>query len=384
MSMGWSTEDLIKCRSTLLNLMSQITDKDELLYAKEVLRTMDDIIDDFANPREIPSLSYNERLAKIERELVEFKDYYDIIDDFVIKIYGFEEQMTRIENIFKRVIGPKDSFSKITGATISDEGALLETNRFYSQFDSVLYPTFLRAFDKRENSVRVVDKLSGYNEADSFYFDFVKRYFIQLVKSKDVNKIFAFIHEYGHVLSYIVNPKGYLLQKNQMFDEVAAVFPEMLAYRSHFDGIPSIQLDFENYSSLVTVYNSANSLALHPAYVDIWKGNKRKANWLFFLKTRIELKERIKDVDESMDTYIDSCGQYIIAYSVAIELLNMYKRDKNKALEIYRNISMIPYDGDIKGYIDSEITLGSHLEEETKELLDSFEKKLLKERAFHV
>lgn len=155
------------------------------------------------------------------------------------------------------------------------------------------------AFDSRSTSVRFVDKISGYNEADSFYFDLVKRYFIQVVKTKDPNKAFSLIHEYGHVLSYILNPKAYLLQKECMYDEVAAVFPELLAYYLNPGNFDELHVDFEKYASLISVYNYANSLALHTAYVDIWKDNRRRANKRFFRMVKKELGEKVEDVDEA-------------------------------------------------------------------------------------
>lgn len=384
MECNWTVKDLQNCKSKLYEIYRKSTNEQDKEYAKRIIDTCNDIIGDFISDEEIPSVSYDTRLGIIESELVSYSDYYDMIEDFLIKIFSFEEQLERIEGIFKPVIGPKDSYSVITGATLSNDGAFSIVKDFYGMFDEQLYPTFLEAFNQRKTSVRFVNELSGYNEADSFYFDLVKKHFIQVVKTKDINKVFTMVHEYGHVISYMLNPKGYLLQEECMYDEVGAVFPEMLAYHLNPGKFDPVHVSFEKYGSLITVYNQANALSLHASYVDIWKENKRKANKRFFKTIKRELGEEVDDVDESLDTYINSCGQYIIAYLVATELLNLYKRDKKKALEIYRNILMIPYNESMHDYINSELNLGSHVEEETSLLLDDFEKKLTKVGAFNV
>ncbi|HAB67598.1 MAG TPA: hypothetical protein DCE23_09560 [Firmicutes bacterium] len=384
MEYHWSLDDLRSCKNKLWQFYYESSSEEDKAYIRTIIDAASDIISDLSSNSEIPSLSYDQRLGTIEKELVDYSSYYDIIENFIIILDPFERQLNKIENIFKNVIGPHDSYAVVTGATLTNYQAFNIVKKFYSRFDGTLFPTFMGAFDSRSTSVRFVDKISGYNEADSFYFDLVKRYFIQVVKTKDPNKAFSLIHEYGHVLSYILNPKAYLLQKECMYDEVAAVFPELLAYYLNPGNFDELHVDFEKYASLISVYNYANSLALHTAYVDIWKDNRRRANKRFFRMVKKELGEKVEDVDEGLDTYINSCGQYIIAYLVAIELLNVYRKDKNKALEIYRNIIMVPYNQNVHEYIKSELELGSHLEEETALMIDGFEKKLTKVGAFHV
>lgn len=384
MHYGWNIEDLYHCQKKLIRILKDEKNIEERIYIKKILETLEEIIDDFKNNGREPLIDYNDRLSAIERELDTHKVYYELIDDFIMKIAGFEEQLERIEGIFKPFVGSDESFGKYTGATLTNNRAFSLMQTFYQRFDPHWYPTFLNAYNARKRSVLFVDTLRDYNQADSFYIDILKRYFIEIVKTKDVSKLFTLVHEYGHVLSYIANPKRYILCKDDMYDEVPAVFPEMTALEMNVGKFDETQMAFEKYSSLITVYNIGNCLAMHLPYVDIWKDNNRDANEGFIRGIKEEFGEEISDIDDSLDTYINTCGTYVMAYLVSIELLHMYRTNKDKALDIYHRLISLPYKESTHSFITSELVLGKNLEEETASMLDDFEKKLLKVGAFHV
>jgi len=54
---------------------------------------------------------------------------------------------------------------------------------------------------------------------------------------------------------------------------------------------------------------------------------------------------------------------------VCVELLHIYKQNKEKALRIYEEILRLPYTEDLYSFITSKLRLGSHLKEYTEELV---------------
>ncbi len=384
MSYTWGIKDLYNCQKKLVQIAKDATDKQDELYILAVLEDLEDTIRDMEDKDAEPTVSYRERMEIIEGDLVTYAPYYSLIERFADTLDLFDEQLDRIDKIVSPVFGPSDSYGKITGAKLPNDYAFSLVKSFYHGFDNVLYPTFLQAYEQRKSSVRFLPNVDKYHNAISFYIDIIKRYFITCVKSNDVSKLYVLIHEYGHVLSYILNPKRYLYCFGDMYDEVPAIFPELVAYRKNPGNFHPLHPTLEEYGTLITNFNVANNLLMHDAFVEIWKRNKGNVDDKFFRMVKREYDLDVDEIDEGSETYIYDDGKYIISYMTAIELLNLYRRDKDKALRIYRDILRVPHTESVHDYVSSELKLGSHLEEETSMMLNDFEHRLKKEMVFHV
>lgn len=384
MSYTWGVKDLCNCQRKLIQMTKEMHDERDKSYILTILRILEESIQELENPDEETTISYVERMEIIEGDLITFAPYYALIEKFADTIDLFEGQLNRIDEIVLPIFGPNDSYGKITGAKMPNDYAFSLMKSFYRGFDSVLYPTFLQAYEQRKKSVRFIPNVDKYHKAVSSYIDIIRRYFITCVKSNDVNKLYTLIHEYGHVLSYFLNPKRYLYCSEDMYDEVPAIFPELVSYKTNPGNFHPLHPALEEYGTLMTNYAAANNLLMHDAYVEMWKRNNGIIDDEFFRMIKREYDLKVDEVDEGSETYIYDDGKYIISYMAALELLNLYRRDKNKALKIYRDLLRVPYTESVHDFVNSELNLGSHLEEETSMMLNDFERKLKKEMVFHV
>jgi hypothetical protein len=83
---------------------------------------------------------------------------------------------------------------------------------------------------------------------------------------------------------------------------------------------------------------------------------------------------------EALETTIEDEGIYVISYAVSLELLNIYKRDKKEALELFKRFLKYPAKEDILTFVMENIQLNEHANIESKEVLQKFEKALKKRR----
>ena len=394
---NWSIKDLIKARKKLTKMYTNENNQEKKDYIKSVLRMLNIYIEEEeyflaknnSNPNEELEYStslegYDFTLSSIEHDLQTSKHYYSLVKLFQKRTAQLEDDIDDIEKILSQRLSPEDSYAKITGAKISTSKALGLTKKFYKIFFPSLYPTFLRAFKKRFTSIRFKKPQDNTMVADSAYIDLIKRYFINVEKTNDISKLYNFIHEFGHIISYIINPKSLYLSKEFIFNEVAALFPEIIAQYENYGNIPKDHIAFEAYLTLLSYINHANSLCLHEGIIQIWNENNRIANQEFFNTVQKEYSLNQEDLDSVLSTSIDDEAIYIISYMVSLELLHIYKQDKAKAIMIYRTFLRIPQYMSIEEFFNRKISIGAHTKEETKSIIKTLKLELNNSGEFNV
>lgn len=389
MAYNWGIEDLIEAKEKLTIILKKEHNKKKRNYIKLIIESLSTYIDEEqinqSEKSETPAeeISYNDILANLEYDISSCREYYSLVSFFAHTTDSIQDKIDEIEDILSTRLEPDESYSKISGATITNERALSLTEEFYQNFSESLYPTFKDAFIKKENAIRYVNDIENNCTANSTYIDIIKKQFISIVKTNDLSKLYTFIHEYGHIISYIVNPQAMYYASEYIFNEVASLFPELVAQYENIGNFDKAHALFESYLNLILYRTKAINLDAHRTFITLWNNNNRQVDDNYMAKIQ-ELEFDDDTFNDAIETLIDDEGTYIISYMVALDLLHIYKQDKKKALEIFNNFLNIPCTQSIRAYLESEIPIGTYLLEETESLVDSFKKELKKSGEFHV
>ena len=368
---NWGIKELLEEKKELLKRYKYETNpsiKKELLSV--IYNLNETIKEEKGQDEEIVYLTDEERLDNIRSDIERYKAYYSIVSFFQNSLSKHYDKIDYLEELMIEKVGLNESYGKITGAKVSNDRAFALTNLFYKRHIPSLYPIFESFYKKRFNSVRFIESISDQTVANAKYIWPTKRYFMNCLKDDDISKISNLIHEYGHIISFALNPKELYYPRYPMFAEVASIFPEIIALYENDGHHDETQLLYERYCNLPALLGNSIQLVLHSVVLNLWEENNYQLNDKFFHDLDYYYDTDKEEFDSVLNTYIDNQGIYIVSYMVAIELFHLYKIDKNKALKIFESILRFPYDGNLKEYICSVLNIGEHLEEESALLID--------------
>jgi predicted nucleic acid-binding protein len=114
--------------------------------------------------------------------------------------------------------------------------------------------------------------------------------------------------------------------------------------------------------------------------INAWVDNKYVMGCKFFdeLGKNYDIDEEC--FEEILNTTIEDQGVYVISYIVALELFNIYKKNKKEALELFKKFLKYPANEDILTFVVENISINEHASEEAGLVLSKFNKELKKRR----
>lgn len=379
MTYNWDIDCLVQGRDKVKKLYEEEQDKKEKLYYKKLLRNIDEFIKTKYKYTQVTEISINDRLEEIVEDIEEYRPYYELASNLTRIIYRSHNSFSVIEERLEKVIGDSDTIGIITGAKVTRSHALSLANKFYKGFSQELIPIFKPAYKQRYTSVLFSKHIGKNTDASSTYFDILNKYFINVGATTDVAIVYSIIHEYGHILGHIVNPKPLILDHDFWFDEVGAIFPEMIAKYENIGDYERIQSLFELYSDFINYTDMANALDHHIPISNIWSDYRQQTCKRFFKEIEQDFGFSKNELENDvLASRIEDDGTYTTSFLVAVELFHIYKKDKEKALKLYNEIIRIPYNESIFKFVNDNMKLTEHLEEETNVLLDEFSIELKK------
>lgn len=379
MTYNWDIDSLVQGKDKVKKLYVEEQDENEKNYYKVLLKHIDDFLKNkyiFLQDEIIP---IRKRFPEIIEEISEYPFYYELAMRTMDTMNRSQKEISLIEDKLDIIFGDDDKLSVLTNAKVTRDHAMSLANKFYKSFSDSLYPTFKKAYKERYSSFLFSDRVGKDFCASSTYFDVVDKYFINIAKNNYISLIYSIIHEYGHTLAHILNPKAILLCSENMFDEVAAVFPEMVAKYENIGYYDRIHSLLELYADFINYKSMAFNLAHHIPLTNLWLDYERKIDKNFFKEVKQAYDFDRKELEEEvLYASIKVDGMYITSFLVAIELFHIYKKDKEKALKLYNEIIRIPYNESILKFVNDNMKLTEHLEEETNIVVDEFSVELKK------
>lgn len=382
MECTWGNKEFAEQLKLLQSMIDQETDTKRKLYLEKVLDGSNKIYYETLSPFTRPKVTAKQRITSIFDSNFSYGRYYSIVRSFFCSM---DEHIDSIDAISTKLedINPDGDFDFIdTGAVVSFDETINLVKEFYEGFDSELYQYFLEVYADKEHSLRIMPLPDDETKSDgnTLFIDGVRKNFITIYETNPLNTYICGVHEYGHAIANLINPSVPYSDREDLFAEVASIFPELVALYENGFKFDTIQVLYTMYTTLLIYINYAEYLCLHTPIINTWADNKYRMNKNFLeeLKHSYNLDE--DGLEEAMSTTIEDDGTYVISYMISLELLHIYKEDKKKALELFKKFLKCPANEDILTFVVENIPINQYASEEAKVVLDEFSKELKKRR----
>ncbi len=376
----WGYDEFVNQAKKLQELIATETDLKKRLYLEKVADVTDKLFNRLFNNSPVPNVTKKQSLANILDSRLEYGRYYSIINAFFNECVNHLELIDRISEELEKIDKNGDFYFLQTGATINHEKTLSLVYEFYSKFDSELFEYFLSVYNDRNGTLRFLknrdDNEIKATDGNTCFIDGVKKNFITIYDSTPLDTYACTIHEYGHAIQNIINPEVSYDERNDFFLEVAAIFPELVAIYESDGNFTQLEKDYALYTTCVTYINYAEFLTLHTPLVNEWSAHSYTMSKGFFKSIKNNYIMDKECFENTLLTTIEEEGVYVISFIVALELFSIYKKDKKKALELFKGFLKYPANQDILVYVKENFELNKHVNGEIGNILNSFDKKL--------
>ncbi len=379
MTYKWESKDYLNELKKLELLIESEIDIARKSYLQRVLDSARKFhFEMFKNPPKY-NPTIEQKMLGITDSILGCSRYYSIIETFYVKTAKLFPKINYLSDILES-LSPDGDFEFLdTGADFSCEHCLSLTQRFYKGFDSELYTFFTEAFNDRESTLTIERKKftpEDKSDGTTIFIDGVRKNFITVYSTTFVETYECMVHEYGHAIYNLVNPLGAYSDRTDLFSEVAAIFPELVALYENSDNLDSLQVSYYLYTLLTTYIDLAECLSIHVPLVNEWVDNNYKLNHKLkkFFSTEYDVDSEA--LEKALDADIDDEGIYVLSFIVSLELLHIYKEDKKTALDLFKRFLNIPANEDVFTFIQMNFDLNKNALEEAEALVDNFDKNL--------
>ncbi len=306
--------------------------------------------------------SYNKRLRELERIYQDNKDLYQVIIDYNNSL---SNELATIEFIDENLEVLEKSFPILK---FNKKQSIALTRNFYNNLD----PSFLEILDQiiDKRTLTIKKKLPRGTIGMNYFVGGINKNIIDIKKHGNFTDYFTLVHETGHAINNIYNPKGYY--ELNFFDELVSFFTELVAIYEGRLIFNSNLILYENTSNFLLNHDLVNTFYDQKQIVDLMYINEcNKFNKQFIKQVSKELdykKDTIKDI---VNTNFYDEGDYPLSYIMALELLYIYKHNKKEAVELLKELMhKLPLNNqisEISKYLEPNV----HAYDETKEIIDS-------------
>lgn len=385
MAYNWGKEDFIEQMKIIDKMVQEETDPVKRFDLQRAL--------DCANKSyhglfyDFPQIKYSDMdiMTSMVDTSLESHRYYSIISRFVNDFQDLEDRFYHIATLMDEI--DKDEKKSVFECTsyVSHSKTLSLVKSFYHNFDKELYQHFYNTFKQRSRTIRFLDIKENEDgkgiSGSTVFIGGVNKSYLTLYKTDEIRAYESLVHEYGHVIQNSVNPRTFYPLREDYFAEVASIFPELVAMYENAPGFDELLMLNARYDTLISYWDYAYDLDLHLPIANQWLENNYKLNMDFFRNIKKSFNLSKDDYKRIMGITLDLQGVYVLSYITSLELLNIYKKDKKTALELFKGLLNVPFNENVINYVETNIGLNVRVKDEVNSLLDEYEQCLIKRRS---
>lgn len=268
---------------------------------------------------------------------------YDAYKEFKKDLTACNFSWSDIINFYyltKSDIGTIPELQKID---LTEDDLFELTHDFYKSLNGDFYISFARNFIYRKHYTSF-ELFNPKNPCGGETIPIIsqKEFFMKIYRDFTLDDLFTTVHEYSHTTSITINPNN-IDEKKVLFEEIESIFMELIA-ADYFENI------FKNGEALLTraIYHNKYCSTAHDIkrLIPLISFEGILSNGYCNKNTLINAAEAIQKVSslelaEILKKEKYGKQKYLISYMFAIELYNLYKRDKEIALYYLRKIILL-------------------------------------------
>ena len=344
--MGWTVEDIANDLKELKRLFNEETNPSKKVEIAGYIGRLEKVLIAYSFDRKGPSINDNNFFTCLDR-FPPYRVELPHIRDFLRSFIGLKVH-----------IDIKEREEKHYSREDMDE----LVHDFYKSVGGIYYDKFLE-YEKEKDSRVNYTKIPTVESA-SHVVPLLNKYYINIgTESDDREVLESLVHEIGHILAFKINYKRY--ESNKEFREIETLFLQDLADRyfakvtndKYFTDMEVLRII--HYYSIADLFDSIGN-----AY-DLIMDNALKVEepndlFLDMVKEQGITKFPEKNVYNNMN--------YLFSYICALELVEMYREDKDKALDILTEIIRNNDASTEYERITEHITPNRHVKKYVKEL----------------
>ncbi len=266
-------------------------------------------------------------------------EYIDPIIEFLVNgITHFVE--TPFYDQYMNFQTPKDI--KLTNKEIME----LIHDFYQSLPDKEIRNLFNKAFSKNKENYRIKG-----DETNTLLLPYINSFYINVAaNASNTKKVISSIHEYGHAIDYGIRKKTSDYESTYPFIELPSLFFESLAGDYLKEKLPKAKRNIkdEELSRLVGLFNASNTLITE---YDGFKQEKLNYPLKYAYLLRVYGKKELEYIPNSpaLRTF-----NYVIPFLTSIELLEEYKSDPEKTLNLLKTIIKSNDEENYLAYLESK------------------------------
>jgi len=266
-------------------------------------------------------------------------EYIDPIKEFLVNgITHFVE--TPFYDQYMNFQTPKDI--KLTNKEIME----LIHDFYQSLPDKEIRNLFNKAFSKNKENYRIKG-----DETNTLLLPYINSFYINVAaNASNTKKVISSIHEYGHAIDYGIRKKTSDYESTYPFIELPSLFFESLAGDYLKEKLPKAKRNIkdEELSRLVGLFNISNTLITE---YDGFRQEKLNDPLKYAYLLRVYGKEELEYIPNSpaLRTF-----NYVIPFLTSIELLEEYKSDPEKTLNLLKTIIKAKDEENYLAYLESK------------------------------
>ncbi len=341
--MPWSTEDfreILKKYEDLYNLSESDFEKKVLLDYISNLKS--EIAVEELTKFEREKLSNPEEKTKIDLKINEDKDLdldsgtcfgaltHDLYDISRFReLYPYiDEFKTKLKSILKY---DTFKFNAESNIKLSKEDIFELIHDLFKSTTDEIYEIYL-SLEKNKDKYINLDPTLDANDGSSFYFPIVNKNFISVGTNGNSEDIISTLsHEIGHYIGSVYNEGRYL--DKDLYVEIESQFFDLISHDYFGNQLNDIYFNEMSKDRLYDYYSDAKGIIANRDILDelFTKLNKVSDPYQFY-SFLADNNPEYKEVD------IPEKNKYLFGYLIAVELFEIYKEDKEMAIELLKRI----------------------------------------------
>lgn len=325
----WDRNDIEKDFKDLKKAYKESSTEEEKNAIMNAIKETEEIIEDIDSSFGIykKELGYQESLDLLADTVPTFEFVYPYLEKLL--------SILKDDALHRRFSFSFDSESSNKNLTEDDAFGLVHD--FFKGTTKKIYDAFLSIYNNRYKTARFLDSHLDYVDGYSYFIPYLNKGYIDVSNSKQdyVDGLLTLTHECAHITTAMINPNRYGFE-SAFFNEIETIFMELIASDYFEKTMHDKSFSKTSVDKLEHYYFAADDVLDKKRITEIRLSMGNPPYNEFRDSMNDEFYKALLTVEPLRNIDIDV--KYLFSYIVAVELYEVYRKDKELAFHLLDTI----------------------------------------------